>query len=224
MPAQRSRGAARIAIADDHPLMRAALRQWVESRHKLEVCAEAENGCEAIDACERESPDVLVLDLGMPGMDGIAVTSALAARRSATRTLIYTGHDSVFEAVRAYRAGAHAFVVKHSSMDDFDAALERVVEGRKYFPDAMLGELSSHLLVRANPGGPKGDLTEREVEVLRLVAEGRGTTEIANTLGVSPRTVTRHKSRLHDKLGAGNDADLARRAIALGVISESAGA
>ncbi len=208
----------RVLVADDHPLMREALCGWLERRDGVTVCAEAAHGLEVLDLCRTHQPDLAVVDLDMPGMDGVEVTQMLTKSCPTTRALIYTGMDSTFEALRAYRAGAFAFVVKTSTMRAFEEALRQVAVGRKHFPEAMRDELAGDLVARSGPGEPIDDLTDREHEVFALVAKGKTTREIAEQLDVTTRTVTRHKSRVFEKLGASTDADLARFAMRMRII------
>ncbi len=208
--------ATRVIVADDHPLMREALTSWLARQTGLEVVGEASHGPELVALCQTLRPELAVVDLDMPGMDGVQVTQQLKQACPGTRTVIYTGSDSSFDALRAYRAGAFAFVVKTSAMTAFEHAIRRASLGEKYFPDEMLDDLGS----RAADGArePLDDLTDREREVFLLVAKGKTTREIAEMLDVTTRSITRHKSRIYEKLGASTDADLARVAVRMRIV------
>jgi DNA-binding NarL/FixJ family response regulator len=194
----------RVGIVDDQALVRSGFRLIVEARDDLEVVGEAEDGRQAIDLVEKLAPDVLLLDVRMPVMDGVEATRRIAASGSPTRILILTTFDLDDYVYGAIRAGASGFLLKDVRPADLVDAIRVVASGNALFgPTAV-----SRLLERFRPSrqvAPDGEalaaLTSREVEILRLVAGGLSNAEIAASLVVSETTVKSHVSNLLRKLG-----------------------
>lgn len=193
----------RIIIADDHPIFRRGLCGVVEAEPLLKVVADAADGETALALiCEHE-PDIVILDLDMPGRDGFDVTRAVAARGVATAIIILTMHDSEALFNTALDLGVRGFVLKDSALPEIIDCIKAVSAGRNYISP----QLSTYLVnrtgrsdagTRAKPG--LFDLTAAERNILRLVAAERTTRQIAEELGISPRTVDRHRANICDKL------------------------
>ena len=210
----------RVLLADDHTLVRAGLRKILESAPDIEVVGEVANGADALRVLGEQPIDVLVLDLTMPGMDGFEVLRRAEGAHPETKILVLTMHADGEHAVRAVRDGAAGYLLKDSAADDLLAGITAVVEGRSYFSEPVQRALSE--MVRSGSAQPRPQdlLTERELTVLRLVATGLSTKEIASRLEISGRTVETHRANLMRKLGVKSVALLTQYALREGLIEE----
>jgi DNA-binding NarL/FixJ family response regulator len=196
----------RVIVADDQAMFRAGLRSLLDSDASVEVVAEAADGGQAIEAARRHAPDVVLMDIRMPHIDGIAATHAIRAHGSATRVLVLTTFDLDEYVFAALRAGASGFLLKDATAEELLHAVHTVGAG-----DALLAPSAVRRVIEAFAGTTEADpalralasdLTPREVEVLRLVARGRSNAEIADALVLSLATVKSHIHALLGKLGA----------------------
>lgn len=205
----------RILLADDHPIVRRGLRDLLESEPDLRVVAEASDGAEAVRLAGEAEIELAILDITMPRMTGLQAAAALAARPDAPKLLMLSMHENEQFAFEALRAGASAFVLKTSADRELVAACRAVLRGETFLHAGAVGAL-----VRAQLAGePRSDqLTPREVGVLKLVAEGHTSQEIADTLCISIKTVHRHRASLLDKLKLRDRVDLTRYAIKRGLV------
>ncbi|MDX6377725.1 MAG: hypothetical protein QOE98_2028 [Gaiellaceae bacterium] len=200
----------RILLADDHAVVRRGLRLVLDAEPDLVVVAEAGDGVAAVEAAIRTACDLAVLDVSMPRMGGLQAARELAVRRPAMRVLMLSMHRDEQFFLEALRVGAAGYVVKSAADRDLIAACRAVMRGETFlYSDAK------HLLLRyAKPEELlEGQLSDRESEVLALIAEGHTTQEIAQILVISPRTVDRHRENLLAKLNLRNRVELARYAI-----------
>ena len=194
----------RVLIADDQAMVRSGLRMILESEMDLEVVDEAENGRQAVRIAKRDRPDVILMDVRMPEMDGLEATRQISSEMSEVRVIVLTTFDVDEYVYGALRAGASGFLLKDAPADDLVAAIRIVASG-----DALLAPSVTRRIIEQFAAGPDpervvaglDDLTEREVEVLRLVARGMSNTEIASDLFVSEATVKTHVSHILTKLG-----------------------
>jgi len=207
----------RVAIVEDHALVRAGLRTSLEAAG-MEVVAEASDGVAGLDAVLESRPDVAVIDLGLPGMDGIALTRALKAKPDPPRVVILTMHELDDEVLAALAAGADAYCVKSSDSTVVIDAVRAVAAGAAYF-DARIAHVVLRRLggIPARPGA--SPLTVRETEILRLVADGAGNAEIAEKLHVGLGTVKGHIADILEKLSASDRAQAAVTAYRRGLIT-----
>lgn len=209
-----------IVLADDHALVRDVLRKYMEAEPSFRVVAEASEGREAVEAVRTHRPDVAVLDLWMPGLSGAEATRQIVESDSATRVLILTMHEDPSHVREALRAGASGYVVKTAPARQLLEAIEVVRRGQTYVSPAV-----SHHLVRAVRGEDEGEssilatLTQREREVLQLVAEGLSAKEIAVQLGLAIKTAAAHRANLMAKLGIHKTSLLVRLAIREGLVA-----
>ncbi len=208
----------RVILADDHTLVRAGIRRIIESQPGCVVVGEAVDGNEAIDAIRRVKADVLVLDLKMEGRDGLDVLRVAKAERPALKVIVLTMHAGREYVARAMEEGANGYLLKDSAVQDLAAAIEAVMSGRPYFSPAIQQQMAEILKGDARPTQDLRSLTEREREVLILLARGLSTKEIAATLDIGARTVETHRSNLMRKLGVHSVAVLTQVAIREGIL------
>jgi len=208
----------RVILADDHTFVRAGIRRIIESQPGCTVVGEAADGHEAIDTIRRVDADVLVLDLKMEGRDGIDVLRVAKAERGALKVIVLTMHAGREYVARAMEEGANGYLLKDSAVQDLAAAIAAVMSGRPYFSPAIQQQMAEILKRDAHTSPDLRSLTEREREVLILLARGLSTKEIAATLEIGARTVETHRSNLMRKLGVRSVALLTQVAIREGIV------
>jgi DNA-binding NarL/FixJ family response regulator len=212
----------RILLADDHTLVRQGLRKILEEQPAWSVIAEAGNGRDAVQLAAELSPDVAVLDIGMPLLNGIDATRQITRRAPAVRVLILSMHLDGAYISRALHAGARGYLLKDSADTDLVRAISAVAGGVSFFSPAAARVMLDDYVQRLADRGIDDryeSLSEREREVFQLVAEGRSSKEIAQLLSVSPATIETHRSHIQQKLDVHNTAELVVYAIRRGVIS-----
>ncbi|MFH9012747.1 response regulator [Streptomyces sp. NPDC017943] len=216
----------RVLLADDQALLRATFRILVDSCPDMEVVAEASDGAEAVELARAHRPDIVLMDIRMPGTDGLTATSVLCAdpELSATRVLILTTFETEDYVAQALRAGASGFLGKDVTADTLLSGLRTVASGEALLSPGATRSLITRFLTAPAPGThlapPErlADLTTREREVMALAAEGRSNAEIADDLTVSPLTVRTHIHRAMTKLGARDRAQLVVIAYQTGLV------
>lgn len=195
----------RVVLADDHTLVREGIKSLLELVPDVELVGEAEDGESAIEVATSRSPDVLLLDMRMPKGDGLHVVRTLAARGALPKTLILTTFDDDEVAIEAVRAGARGFLLKDVTLDRLVGAVRAVAAGKTLIQPALTERAQKELASppSARPAGDEGGapMTERELEVLRLLAAGYSNREIARTLFVAEGTVKNHVSHILEKMG-----------------------
>jgi DNA-binding NarL/FixJ family response regulator len=204
-----------LLLADDHQIVRQGLRELLKRELDFRLVGEAANGLEAIRLVERLRPDVLVLDLMLPGLNGLEVARRVGRASARTRIVILSMHSNDAYVVNALQAGAMGYVLKESSSEDLVAAIRHVHHGRRYLSPAI-SESALTLYQQKSKSqalDPYESLTPREREVLQLTAEGLSGNEISARLFISPRTVESHRKHLTEKLSLRNQKDLIRFAI-----------
>ena len=209
----------RVALCDDHAVVRSGLARIVADEPGLEVVGQAGTAEEAVAVARAEHPDVFVMDLGLPGTSGIEATRRVVEVSPDTKTLVLTVHDDVAYLRKAFEAGARGYLVKDAADVELVLAIRQVAAGEEY----VHPRLGAALLGPAATGrvaGPGGELSERELEVLRRVALGNTNAEIATELYVSVRTVETHRAHVQQKLGIKARADLVRYARDHGLLDE----
>jgi DNA-binding NarL/FixJ family response regulator len=188
--------ATRVVLADDHDLVRSGLRLLLEMVPGVVIVAEACNGDELVAAVREHAPDLVLTDISMPRMDGLAALAVLRALPSPPRVLVVSMHDSPDLIRRALQLGAAGYVMKDSSPAEFEHALRSVMAGHPY-----LSAQVSQRLVHASERSPEELLTDRQIEILVLLARGQASKEVAYALGLSPKTVDVHRARIMERLG-----------------------
>jgi DNA-binding NarL/FixJ family response regulator len=210
----------RVVLADDHTLVRSGIRRILEAQPGFEVVGEASDGVEALALVRDAAPDVIVLDLNMPGTGGLDVLQALKAGRPAIKVVVLTMHAGREYVARAMRGGADAYLLKDSAVQDLVAAVDAVLAGRSYFSPSIQGLMAE--LLRGEGPAPRGTgLTDREREVLGWLARGLSSKEVAQRLDISVRTVETHRANLMHKLGVKSVALLVQVALREGIIDPS---
>ncbi len=214
-------GKLRILIGDDHTLMRQGLRKILEERPDWEIIAEAGDGRSAVRETLALQPDVAVLDIGMPLLNGIEATRQIARRAPDVRVLILSMHADEAYITQGLQAGATGYLLKDSAGPDLIGAISAVSSGKSFFsPPIAKVVLDDYARRLGEKGQDRYDaLSEREREIFQLVAEGHSTKEIAELLSVSPTTVETHRAHILQKLDIHNTAELVRYAVRRGVIS-----
>ena len=211
----------RILLVDDHNVIRHGLRLMIEACGDMEVAGEAENGREAVELAEKLQPDVVILDIVMPMLNGAETTRQLLRSVPKARVLVlssYSEHDRVEQLIEA---GASGYVVKQSDGDELLAAVRQVHQGGAFLSSAVCkGVLDEfrQAIRKKRAGSEESRLTSREVEVLQLVAEGYANKQIADMLGISIKTAEKHRQELMNKLDIHDTASLTRYAVAQGLV------
>lgn len=202
----------RILIADDHAIVRTGLRTLLQGEPELELVGEAAGGFEAIDKVAETSPDVLLLDLSMPDLDGIEVTRRIKPLFPELRILILTIHEDEALVREAIRAGASGYVLKRAAESELVRAINVLMQGDMYVDHALLRPLVEHPRQDASETGQVEELTRREQDVLKLIVLGYTNRQIGVELNLSVRTVEGHRANLSEKVGAHSRVDLVRYA------------
>ena len=212
----------RILLADDHIVMRTGLRALLERQHNLEVVGETENGREAIDLVASLRPDVVVMDVGMPVLNGIEAAKTIVSQNPTTAGVILSMHSDESYVMRALKAGARAYLLKESAAADLIGAIQAVSQNKSFFSpkvSRILSEDYVRVLKQKGAVDTYDLLTGREREILQLLAEGKVNKEVAATLNISPYTVETHRSHILQKLNLHNPAELVLYAVRKGIIS-----
>lgn len=203
----------RLMIADDHAIVRSGLRQLLSLAPDIQVEAEAVDGSQVLDHLRQGLPDLLLLDINMPGLSGPDLIARIKSHWSALPILVLSMHNEPQVAARVLKAGASGYVTKDSEMEVLLGAIRRVAGGGRY----IVPELVERLVFERNNEGdrpPHTLLSDRELEIFRLLVQGKGVNEIADQLCISNKTVSTHKTRLMEKLNIHSTADLVRYALA----------
>ncbi len=211
-------GPIRILLADDHRMVRHGLRLMLDEEPDLQVVAEADDGAEAVRRAREPDVDLAVLDVAMPRLTGIQAARELTAQRPDLRVLVLSMHDNEQFFFEALRAGASGYVLKSAAHDDLVAACRAVMRGEPFIYPRAVAALVREILERDREDVPDDPLTPRESEVVKLIAEGLTSREIAEVLVISEKTVERHRANVLEKLGLRDRVALTRYAIRRGLV------
>jgi DNA-binding NarL/FixJ family response regulator len=214
----------RVLLADDHGIVRRGLRSLLESEPGVEVIGEAADGMEALRLCTKAPPDVLILDIGMPKMNGIEVAARVQKLDSPPTVIVLSMHADESYIIRALAAGARGYLLKDATDEDLLPALRSVAAGRTFFSPSVTGVLKEDYVRQLQARGLTDTyhlLTDREKQVLQLLAEGRSNKEVAMLLDLGVSTVETHRANLMQKLDLHNTAEIVLYAVGKGIIVQS---
>jgi two-component system invasion response regulator UvrY len=206
----------RILLADDHAMLRAGLRALLSDERDFEVVGEAGDGREAVALAEELRPDVVVMDISMPGIGGLEAIDRILAREPAARILVLSAHEDAMHARRVLKAGAVGYLTKRSAAEALMQAIRQVHQGKTF----LEAEIAQQLAMQQLNGerNPLDMLSEKEFKVFLALAKGQSVADIAEVMSLSPRTIGTHLYNIKQKLGASNSAELAIIAIRAGLL------
>jgi DNA-binding NarL/FixJ family response regulator len=214
--------AIKVLIADDHQLFREGLVNLISSAPDIEVIAEAKDGKEATEKTKQLKPDVVLIDIGMPEMNGIEATRILKKQQSGVKVIAVSMHSDRQFVKGILEAGADGYLLKNCTYRQLIDAIQSVVEGKKYLSDDITEMvIKGYLDPAEDVNDNQSELSEREMEILKLYAEGKSTREISEKLFISVKTVGTHKQHIFEKLGLKSNADMVKYAIKEGLIQLS---
>jgi DNA-binding NarL/FixJ family response regulator len=212
----------RVLLVDDHPLLRVGVANLLQGEGDLEVVAEADNGYAAVKLAADLAPDVVVMDVSLPNLGGAEATKQILEAEPTQRVLAFSAHEEVAFARLLLSAGAAGYALKRSACDELVRAVRVVAKGGTYVDPSLARALVGNGQRRQSPSGlPAVSLSEREAEVIRLIAKGHTSKEMAQTLGLSPRTLETYKARAMSKLDLRTRADLIRYALRCGWLRDT---
>jgi len=206
----------RIFIVDDHPIVRQGLAQLIDNEPDLVVSGQGEDAYESLRAIRQNKPTLVLVDVSLKDSDGIELLKELRAQDPDLPVLVLSMHDESLYAERALRAGARGYIMKQEAPQTLLQAIRKVLSGQVYLSEAMGANLLQRMVGGKSPGKPElpmDRLTDRELEVFRMIGAGRSVKEIADKLFISPKTVEAHREHIKEKLGVKSSADLLRFAI-----------
>jgi DNA-binding NarL/FixJ family response regulator len=205
----------RVLLVDDHPIVRQGLALLIDRENDLSVCGEAEGAHSAFHAVATLRPDIVVLDISLSGPDGLDVLKEIRAKTTHLPVLILSMHDESIYAERAMRAGANGYIMKQEATEKVLIAIRRILQGEVYLSDRLTNSMLRQYVrgIASAQASPLENLTDRELEVFRLIGEGHGTRQIADQLHVSVKTIESYQAHIKDKLALKNARELLQRAI-----------
>jgi len=209
-----------ILLADDHPIVRQGLHHLLENESNFHVIGEAEDGLEAVAMVDRLQPDILIVDMMMPGLNGLEVIRQALKRQPKIRVIVLSMQSADAYLVEALKSGASGYVLKETGPSELVQAVYEVINGNQYISPKLSGRLLNTHKKKVNntPVDPYESLTDREREILQMTVEGRTSSQIAQKLSISPRTAELHRSRMMKKLGLHNQMDVLRYALKRGIL------
>jgi len=209
-----------VLLADDHPIVRQGLRHLLEAEADVKIVGEASDGLQAVQLAEKFKPNVLVVDIMMPGLNGLEVLKQMKERSPATCSIVLSMQSADVYVVEALKAGAYGYVLKETGPSELVNAVRQVVGGQRYLSPRLSERLIDVLLQTTEKAtaDPYETLTNREREVLQMASEGLSTSEIAKKLSISPRTAELHRGRMMNKMGLHNQTELIRYALKRGIL------
>ncbi|MDE2196475.1 MAG: UvrY/SirA/GacA family response regulator transcription factor [Gammaproteobacteria bacterium] len=212
----------RVLLVDDHKLMRTGMRLILEDTPDVRIAGEAGSGEEAIEQSAVLKPDVVLMDLSMPGIGGLEATRKLLSRDPSLKVVIVSVHTTEPYPLRLLEAGAHGYLTKDCAADEIVTAIRRVNAGDRYITAAIAQQLALSA-VAGNTASPFAQLSQRETQVMLMITGGQSLQTISDKLHLSPKTVSTYRGRLFQKLGVSNDVELTRLALRYGLIAEKSG-
>lgn len=209
-----------VLLADDHPIVRHGLRHLLEEEPELKIVGEASDGLQAVQLAEKLKPNVLIVDIMMPDLNGLEVLRQVKERSPSTCSIVLSMQSADVYVVEALKAGALGYVLKETGPSEMLNAVRQVVGGQRYLSSRISERLIDVLIQQTEmaPADPYQTLTNREREVLQMAAEGLSSSETAKRLSISPRTAELHRGRMMNKLGLRNQTELVRYALKRGIL------
>lgn len=211
----------KILLVDDHDLVRTGVRRLLEDVDDFAVLGEATNGEEAIKMTANLDPDVVLMDINMPGIGGLEATRKMLADKPSLRIIIVTMHQDDMFAQRLLKAGAVGYLTKGAKVDEISHAIRETLAGRRYITPDIAQQLALSQFPEQDDSSPFDTLSERELQVLMMLMEGHKITAISEQLHLSPKTVSTYRQRLYTKLGVQSDIEMARLAMLHGLVESS---
>ncbi len=209
----------KILIADDHQLFREGLKTLLSNSEEIEVISQAENGRDAIDKAKIQNPDIIIMDIGMPIISGIEATGILRKEMPEVKVIALSMHSEKHFIKGMLDAGAYGYLFKNCAFDELISSIKSVYNGKKYLSHKITEVLIDEYIGKPSIEGKDSGLSDREIEILKLIAEGLSSRDIADKLFVSVKTVGTHKKNILDKLNLNSTADLVKYAIKKGIIT-----
>ncbi|HEY0975556.1 MAG TPA: UvrY/SirA/GacA family response regulator transcription factor [Solimonas sp.] len=212
----------KIMLVDDHRLVRAGLKRVLQEVADMQVLAEASSGEEALEMMRTQTPDVVLMDINMPGIGGLEATRRAMQRYPGTKIIVVSMHLEEPYPSRMLAAGAAGYLSKDSAADEVVTAIRRVHSGGHYVAADVAGNLAASIVKGPSGASPFDQLSQRETQVMLMVTKGYSTQEISDRLHLSPKTVSTYRYRLFEKLGVNNDVELTRMAMRYGLLEDKA--
>ena len=210
----------KVLIVDDHPIMREGIRALLGIQQEIKVVGEASEGREAVEKTQELAPDVVIMDIAMPGMDGLEATRVIKKQNLKAKILILTQYDSKEHILSALKAGASGYLPKRALGTDLLSAIRSIFRGDSFLYPSVASALIDHYQhSRAENTDPYDILTPRQREILKLIAEGHTCKEIAKTMDISPKTIYGHRAGIMEKLGLRNRSELMKYAARKGLLN-----
>ena len=209
----------KILVVDDHAILREGIRALLSLEDDIEIVGEASEGNEAIEKARESNPDVVIMDIAMPGMDGLEATRRLKKKNPGIKVLVLTQHDNKEYVLSTVKAGAAGYVPKRAVGSELVSAIRAVHRGESFLYPSAAAALIEEYCQRTEKADPYDTLTAREREVLKLVADGHTSREIADMLFLSPKTVLGHRTKIMEKLNIHNRTELIKYAMRKGLVS-----
>lgn len=211
----------KVLLADDHDLVRTGMRRLLEDNTDIEVIAEATTGEEAVTLCRQQNPQVVLMDINMPGMGGMEATKKIIHYNDSIKVIVVTMNDDEILAQTLMKLGAAGYLTKGCKVTEIIHAIKEVTANRRYITPVIAQQLALSQIKPDDGQSPFKDLSERELQVMMMVLEGRKTSEISDSLCLSPKTISTYRHRLFSKLGIQSDVELTKMAIRHGLFNKS---
>ena len=211
-------GKIKILIADDHPVVREGLVTMLSRENNIEVVGEAENGAEAIKKAGELGPDIILMDLRMPEVNGVEAMTQIKGTHPNINFIVLTTYDNDEYIFKGIEAGARAYLLKDSPREELFKAIEAVYRGESLIEPAIAGKVLDRLVELSRQGSPQAELSSREIEVLKLIAQGTGNKAIASSLNISESTVKTHIQSIFQKLDVNDRTEAVTKALSKGII------
>lgn len=211
-----------VLLVDDHKLIRTGIKLMLDKTADIRVLGEASSGEEAVEQARALKPQVILMDVSMPGIGGLEATRKLAMSLPDAKVIVLSAQTAEPFPMRLMEAGASGYLTKDSAEDEIITAIRRVHAGERYIAAEIARQLALQAVNRSSGGSPFDQLSQREMQVMIMATKGHSVQEISDKLHLSPKTVSTYRSRLFEKLGVANDVELTRLALRYGVIEEEA--